>query len=83
MASFIQYSMENFELENYRDTAEGRHRIGVSYCVLLEPEVLEEASLDLGYVSCITKVTSIKCHSAHIAFLTFSVSVISGDHHIS
>jgi hypothetical protein len=52
--------MENFKWENYRDTKEGRHRLSVSYCVLLEPEVPVEARLHLGYVFCNTKVASTK-----------------------
>ena len=63
--------MENFKWENYRDTKEGRHRLSVSCCVLLEPEVLVEARLHLGYVFCNTKVVFTKWHSSQITFLTF------------
>jgi hypothetical protein len=46
--------MENFKWQSNRDSTEGRHRLGVSSCVLHEPEVLLEDSLHLVYVPCNT-----------------------------
>ena len=63
--------MENFKWENYRDTKEGRGRLSVSYCVLLEPEVPVETCLHLGFVLCNTMVASTKSNSSQVTFMTF------------
>jgi hypothetical protein len=49
-----RYSMDNFKWQSYKDTTEGRCRMSVSYYVLLEPEVLVEASFHLIYEPCYT-----------------------------